>query len=125
MPGSGEAVAVVEDDPGMREALQRVLRAAGFEAVGFGSAEEFLARPPADLRCLVLDVHLPGVSGPDLQRRLVRAGTSAPVIFITAHDSPRLREEVGALHPVAFLSKPFEGDELVEAVDEALSVGDA
>lgn len=124
MPKTPEAVAVVEDDPGMRAAMQRVLRAAGFEAVAFRSAEDFLeAGPLPSLGCLVLDVRLPGISGPDLYRLLHGAGTSSPVVFVTAHDSAAVRQELLALDPVAFLKKPFEGDDLVRAVGEAMSAG--
>jgi len=122
MSGAKGAIAIVEDDAGMREALQRVLRIAGFEARGYSSAEEFLgATPCAGLRCVVLDIHLPGISGLDLQRRLVTMGRALPVIFITAHDTASARKEAGELDAVAFLVKPFEGRTLVSAVDTALA----
>jgi FixJ family two-component response regulator len=122
MSGQKGAIAVVEDDTGMREALQRVLRIAGYDARGYGSAEEFLATAPCkSLRCVVLDIHLPGISGLDLQRRLVTMGRSYPVIFITAHDTASARKEAGELNAVAFLVKPFEGRQLVSAVDTALA----
>jgi two-component system, LuxR family, response regulator FixJ len=124
MPKTPEAVAVVEDDPGMREAMQRVLRASGFETLVFRSAEDFLeAGPLPSLGCLVVDVRLPGLSGPELHRRLRRSGAAAPVIFVTAHDTESVRQEVLALDPAAFLKKPFEGDDLVRAVGEVLSAG--
>jgi two-component system, LuxR family, response regulator FixJ len=117
-----QAIAVVEDDSGMREALQRILRAAGFVVRGYGSAEEFLgACTASDLGCLVADLHLPGASGLDLQRRLVEKGRAHPVIFITAHDTVTARREADALGAVAFLVKPFEGRLLLNAVQEALS----
>lgn len=112
----------MEDDSGMREALQRMLRASGFEARGYVSAEDFLdASSVVDLGCLVVDIRLPGVSGLDLQRRLVEAGRTYPVIFITAHDTAAARKEAGELNAVAFLVKPFEGRALVGAVNEALA----
>jgi len=121
MAGQKGAIAIVEDDTGMREALQRILRIAGFEARGYVSAEEFLATEPCkSLRCVVLDIHLPGMSGLDLQRRLVTMGRPYPVIFITAHDTASARKEAGELNAVAFLVKPFEGRQLVSAVDTAL-----
>jgi FixJ family two-component response regulator len=124
MPKTPEAVAVVEDDPDLRMAMRRVLRAAGFDPSTFVSAEDFLeARPLPSFRCLVLDVRLPGLSGPELYRRLRRDGAAPPVIFVTAHDTASARQEVRALDPVAFLMKPFRGDELVRAVGEALSAG--
>lgn len=117
-----QAIAIVEDDSGMREALQRMLTAAGFDARSYGSAEEFLtASACPNLGCLVADIHLPGVSGLDLQRRLVEAGRDQPVIFITAHDTVGVRREADALGAVAFLVKPFEGRLLLKAVQEALS----
>jgi FixJ family two-component response regulator len=122
MLGQKGAIAVVEDDTGMREALQRVLRIAGYEARGYGSAEEFLATEPCkSLRCVVLDIHLPGISGLDLQRRLVTMGRPYPVIFITAHDTASARKEARDLNAVAFLIKPFEGRQLVSAVDTVLT----
>ena len=122
MSGAKGAIAIVEDDTGMREALQRVLRIAGFDARGYASAEEFLGTTPCtNLRCLVLDIHLPGISGLDLQRRLVTMGRALPVIFITAHDTASAREEAGELGTVAFLVKPFEGRTLVSAVETVLA----
>ena len=121
MPDSQGVIAVVEDDFGMREALTRMLKAAGFEARAYGSAEAFLECGSfADLNCLVVDVHLPGASGIDLQRRLTEDGEARPVVFITAHDTPRLRREAEELGAVAFLAKPFEGRVLLGAVREAL-----
>ncbi len=120
MRSSQGVIAIVEDDFGMREALTRMLKAAGFEARGYASAEEFLETKKPRAGCLVLDVHLPGASGVDLQRRLAEAGEACPVVFITAHDSPILRREAESLGAVAFLAKPFEGRLLLGAVREAL-----
>jgi FixJ family two-component response regulator len=120
MPAPRNAVGIVEDDAGMREALGRMLKAAGFEVRTFGSAEAFLENGVScDLACLVLDIHLPGASGIDLQRRLTGQGQTWPVIFITAHDSPHSRREASQLGAVAFLAKPFEGRLLLEAVQKA------
>ncbi len=113
-------IAIVEDDFGMREALTRMLKAAGFEARGYASAEDFLETECPRAGCLVADIHLPGASGIDLQRRLTEDGEACPVVFITAHDSPRLRREAEELGAVAFLAKPFEGRLLLAAVGEAL-----
>lgn len=124
MPKPPGTVAVVEDDAGLRAAMERVLRSAGFAASTFVSAEDYLeAGPRPSPGCLVLDVRLPGLSGPELYRRLRRDGAAPPIIFVTAHDTVSVREEVRALDPVAFLKKPFEGDDLVRAVGEALSSG--
>jgi len=86
-------VAVVEDDSNMRRSIQRLLSAQGFAVEGFPSAEAFLSRG-ADSRvaCLVLDIHLPGMSGVELRRRLTAAGSSLPVIFMTAIDDDAVQE---------------------------------
>ena len=106
----------------MREALRRMLTAAGYEARAYESAEAFLgACAASDLRCLVADIRLPGISGLDLQRRLVEEGHAHPVIFITAHDTVEARREADALDAVAFLIKPFEGRLLMSAVATALA----
>src|SRR5215475_5387364 len=111
------AVGIVEDDAGMREALGRMLKAAGYDARTYGSAEAFLANDArGEIACLVLDIHLPGASGMDLQRSLREDGRDRPVIFITAHDAARLRREAEELGAVAFLAKPFEGRLLLGAV---------
>ena len=118
---SRDVIAIVEDDFGMREALTRMLKAAGFDARGYDSAEAFLETKCPRAGCLVVDVHLPGASGIDLQRRLTEDGEACPVVFITAHDTPRLRREAEELGAVAFLAKPFEGRLLLEAVGEVLA----
>jgi FixJ family two-component response regulator len=101
----------------MRTALGRLLRAAGFEASLHASAEEFLdARLGAAPVCLVVDVQLGGMSGLDLQRRILRRQSRVPVIFITAHDEPATRERAASLGCLAYLCKPFEGQRLVELI---------
>jgi len=120
MPGAQGVIAIVEDDFGMREALTRMLKTAGFETRGYDSAEAFLETESPRAGCLVVDIHLPGASGIDLQRRLSEDGEACPVVFITAHDTPRLRREAEELGAVAFLAKPFEGRLLLGAVREAL-----
>ena len=112
-------IGVVEDDPSFRRALRRLLSAAGFSVATFASAEEFLASERAGaMSCLVLDVHLDGMSGFDLQQRLATAGVPIPTIFITAHDDPVTRER--ARSGVAYLRKPFREDALIGAVQQAL-----
>ncbi len=116
-------VAVVEDDDGMRKALDRLLRAAGFQPLLFSSAEAFLGTDAADVaECLVLDIHLPGLSGLELRRRLTAAGHEPPVIFITAQDDDAAREEARQLHCLAYFRKPFEGAALLQAIRQALSL---
>ena len=117
-------IAIVEDDVGMREALGRMLKTAGYDARTYGSAEAFLeSGASGNLGCLIADIHLPGASGIDLQRRLREDGQAGPVIFITAHDSALFRREADELGAIAFLAKPFEGRLLVKAVDKALEHG--
>jgi FixJ family two-component response regulator len=115
-------ILVVDDHEGMRLAVERLLLARGYPVSTFGSAEALLE---SDLRmkagCLVLDVRLPGLSGPQLRDRLAAEGVSVPVIFMTAHDDPWIREQAQAMKPVAFLHKPFKGGQLLDAIAKALS----
>jgi len=114
-------VSVVDDDESVREALPDLLREFGFAVETFASAEEFLASGRlADTRCLILDVAMPGMSGPDLQRELLKRRQQVPIVFITAHaDQWRARcLEQGA---VACLRKPFSDTALREALDAALA----
>jgi len=115
-----KTVAIVEDDPSMRPALQRMLTLAGFNVEAFDSAEQYLAWAPG-LRadCLVCDVRLPGLSGFALSRELLRAGSTVPVIFITAHDSADMFAEAMDLGATAYLPKPFDGSALVQAARKA------
>jgi FixJ family two-component response regulator len=115
-------VVVVEDDDGMRKALDRLLRAAGYQPLLFSSAEAFLGAAATDVAaCLVLDIHLPGLSGLELRRRLTASGHEPPVIFITAQDDDAAREEARQLNCLAYFRKPFEGAALLEAIRQALS----
>jgi FixJ family two-component response regulator len=121
MPDAEHPVVVVEDDASMRQAIERILGAAGFRVAAFASAEALLAEgPPAGAGCLVLDVQLPGLSGLALHQRLAAAGAAPPAIFITAHDAPATRAEVERADAVAYLTKPFRGRSLVDAVSRAL-----
>ena len=112
-------ITVVEDDSSFRRALRRLLSGAGFTVATFASAEEFLASNSSRATdCLVLDIHLGGMSGFDLQERLAAAGAPIPTVFITALDDPatRARARSGA----AYLRKPFREDALVGAIQQAL-----
>jgi FixJ family two-component response regulator len=115
-------IVVVDDDHGMRRAVERLLLARGHEVSTFASAEALLgsdARRQAG--CLILDIRLPGLSGPELRQRLAAEGVQVPVIFMTAHDDPSARAQAQAAAPVAFLEKPFDGRALLDAVARALS----
>ena len=119
-------VVVVEDDPGMREALRRVLTAGGFQVTIFASAEALLeAVLPRETACCVFDVRLPGASGLELQRVLASRGSAVPVIFMTAFDDSSVREAACRLGAAAYLMKPFGGRELVEAILAAVGVDTA
>lgn len=110
-------VAVVDDDESFSRAIERLLRAAGFEPSVFSSAETFLqatTHPAPD--CLVLDIHLPGMSGPDLCRHLTGLGKTAPIIFVTAHDEPDTREEARRAGCSAYFCKPVPGKLLLDAI---------
>jgi FixJ family two-component response regulator len=115
-------VAVVDDSDSVRESLPDLLQEFGFAARAFASAEAFLASEVANqTRCLILDVGLPGMSGPDLQQELMRRGKAIPIVFITAQGDPSLRPRLLARGAVAFLLKPFSDDALLEAVNTAIA----
>jgi len=106
----------------MSQAIERVLNAGGFEAVSFASAEAALeAGAAAAADGLVLDIHLPGMSGFELYRRLAVSGDAVPAIFITARDEPAVRDEAERLGGTgSYLPKPFSGRDLLDAVARAL-----
>ena len=115
--GDGTRVLVVEDDEGMREAIETLLDAAGMTATAYGSAEALLdGGALGDARCLITDLKLPGMSGLELLAHLHARDPHPPVIVITAHDSPGMRNEVARLGGAAFLPKPFEGNALLTAI---------
>lgn len=114
-------VAIVDDDISVRESLPDLLQQVGFAVQAFASAEEFLNADAADATtCLVLDVGLPGMSGPDLQQELARRGDRVPIVFITARGDRSLQARLLAAGAVACLFKPFSDTALIEAVETAL-----
>jgi len=114
-------VSVVDDDESVRESLPDLLREFGFAAQAFASAEEFLASDFIDdTSCLILDVAMPGMSGPDLHRELLRRKQGIPTVFITAHGSEATRPQLIAQGAVDCLLKPFSDTVLREAIDMAL-----
>jgi FixJ family two-component response regulator len=117
-------VSVVDDDVSVRKSLDRLIRSAGMEARVFASAEEFLnSDHPCKGDCLIFDVRLPGMSGIELHRHLLASKCEVPVIFITAHASDdRARLEAASDWTVAYFIKPFNGDELLDAVEVALKM---
>jgi FixJ family two-component response regulator len=111
-------IAVVDDNPSMLQGLNRLLSAHGFRVRSFASAELFLddvATCEAD--CLVLDIHLGGISGIDLQKRLLSSGRHIPVIFMTAIDTEAIRHEALDAGCIAYLTKPFLAKLLIDAIN--------
>jgi FixJ family two-component response regulator len=122
MPGADNLIGVVEDDEGVRVALDGLLRSAGLRVATFSSAEALLSSPYLQvIACLILDLHLPGMDGLSLQCRLAEEGNHIPIIVLTAHDDAEARERAIAQGAIAFLTKPFNGDLLLAAVARALS----
>jgi FixJ family two-component response regulator len=114
-------VSVVDDDESVRESLPDLLRELGFAAQAFSSAEEFLASGYVDqTRCLLLDVAMPGMSGPELQRELKRRHQKIPLVFITAQTDDAIRCRVLEQGAVDCLLKPFSETALLEAINRAL-----
>ena len=114
-------VAVVDDSESVRESLPDLLQQVGYAVEAFPSAEAFLASTSAnETSCLVLDVGLPGMSGPDLQQELTRRGKTIPIVFITAQGDKSLRPRLVAAGAAACLFKPFSDTALLEAVESAL-----
>jgi FixJ family two-component response regulator len=119
-----QLVSVVDDDEFVREALPDLLRSFGLEARPFSSAEEFLASESLGRTgCLVLDVTMPGMSGPELQLELARRKQDIPIVFITANADDSLRPKVLRRGAVAYLTKPFSDTAMLDAVNAALEIG--
>jgi FixJ family two-component response regulator len=113
-------VSVVDDDESVRESLPDLLRELGFAAQAFSSAEEFLASDClCQTRCLILDIAMPGMSGPDLQRELTLRRKAIPIVFITAHRDETVRPRLLEQGAVECLFKPFSDTALREALDAA------
>lgn len=105
-------VAIIDDDASLQAAIVSLLRSMDIPARGYDSAEAFLA-DGATVDCVISDVEMPGMSGPELQRRLRAAGQACPMIFITAYPNARLRDQVMAAGAAGFLGKPFEARALL------------
>jgi len=128
MPRSAIRIAVVDDDASVRKALARLLTASSFDTKTYGSAREFMdkfmnlgiAKPP---QCLVLDLHMPELSGLDLQHQLRRAGINIPTIIVTAHSEAGMRERCQSAGASAFLLKPLSHSSLVGAINAAIAGG--
>ena len=117
-------VSVVDDDESVRESLPDLLREFGFAAMAFSSAEEFLASDCVGrTECLILDISMPGMSGPDLKRELTRCRQEIPVVFITAQRDEAVRARMLEQGAVDCLFKPFSDTALLEALNTAFRVG--
>ena len=117
-------VYIVDDDSSVRRSLSRIVRQAGFDARDFASAEEFLAadRPPAGLpACLLLDLRMPGIGGLELQRELAAGPAPCPVIFISGNGDIPATVQAMKQGAVTFLPKPFDHDDLLRSIDEAVN----
>ena len=122
MADQKKVIAVVDDEQAMRKAIERLLTARGFATQGFASAEAFLDSCDAkDVACLVLDIHLDGMSGIELRRRLNAVRSKLAVIFITAVDDEAIQREAMEVGCVACLHKPFQASLLIDAIEKATS----
>jgi FixJ family two-component response regulator len=117
----GATVFVIDDDDLVRAAIQGMLKSVGLKAETFGTPQEFLCRQrPDGPSCLILDVELPGVSGLDFQRELAAAAICIPIIFITGHGDIPMTVKAMKSGAVEFLTKPFQDDDLINAIHQAL-----
>jgi FixJ family two-component response regulator len=120
-PAVAPTVFVVDDDAGMRSSITGLLKSAGLRSQCFGAAEEFLQSNRPDVpSCLVLDVSLPGISGLDFQHKLADAGIQIPIIFITGHGDIPMTVKAMKSGAVEFLTKPFDDQELLDAILQGL-----
>jgi FixJ family two-component response regulator len=120
-PAATPTVYIIDDDRGMRQAIQDLVESVGLRAEVFATGEEFLRRQPAPAPgCLVLDVRLPQMSGLDFQRRLAESGVSIPIIFITAHGDIPMSVRALKSGAMEFLTKPFRDQDLLDAIQQAL-----
>jgi len=117
-------VSIVDDDESVRESLHDLLREFGFAAQAFASAEEFLASDyVGQTKCLILDIAMPGMSGPDLQRELAHRRQAIPIVFITAHADESVRPHLLGQGAVECLLKPFSDTALLGALNAAFREG--
>jgi FixJ family two-component response regulator len=119
----GTRISIVDDDTSMREAIKTLIGAMGVSVDEFSSAEDFLHSPQSQVDCLILDVRMPGLSGLELQRRLVADNRPVPIVFVTAHYLEE-EERISAMEAgaVAFLSKPFTEQELLNAISASATI---
>lgn len=114
-------IAIVDDDQSVRLAIDNLVRSLGYESNQFSCAEHFLAG--ANLKrtsCLITDVQMPGMSGLELQSELINIGLDMPIIFITAYPEESMRKRAKACGAKCFLSKPFEGQTMIECIERVI-----
>ena len=117
-------IAVVDDDESVRDSLKTLLRSAGYRVMTYESAEVYLDSGMTNgIACLILDVRMPGMDGPELQIRLNNQPPRVPIIFITAHDDGPVRERVLSAGAVEVLNKPFAPSALLSTLQLALDAG--
>jgi FixJ family two-component response regulator len=118
-------VAIVDDDASVRVTTDSLVRSLGYVVDTFASAEEFLrANRPDDFSCVIADVQMPGMSGVELQAHLLAQGYHVPFIFVTAFPDDRVRAQALGAGAICYLTKPFEGDSLVQCLQAALKKRD-
>jgi FixJ family two-component response regulator len=123
MPGSALLIAIVDDEECVRKALERLLRSAGFHSVCFRSGEEFLeSLEICQPDCTILDLHLPGLSGLEVQQYLSRNRIDLPCVIMTGRDEPGTREQIFAAGANGYLTKPFDQRELMKIICAAVRV---
>lgn len=122
MTETNPTIFIVDDDPSVRESTKLMLEGVGFNVKTFASAQDFLkAKLQEGLGCLILDVRMPGISGLDLQEKLVSAKSLLPVIFITGHGTVPMSVRAMKAGAVDFLQKPFEEQDLLDAINRAIT----
>jgi FixJ family two-component response regulator len=115
-------ISIVDDDDSLRRSLGNLLRSLGFRVQEFASAQAFIGSQNArETACLILDVRMPGMNGLDLQRHIAASGWRVPIVFITSHADDDARTRALAAGAVGFLSKPFHEQDILDAINAALS----
>jgi FixJ family two-component response regulator len=118
---SRPVIAIVDDDPSVREGLKSLIRSAGWSVETFASAQEFLGRPQANVpSCLILDLQLPDLSGLDLQKRMAATDLEIPIVFITGHGDIPASVQAMKAGALEFLTKPVDEQDLLRAIQEAI-----
>jgi FixJ family two-component response regulator len=116
-----KTVAVVDDDPEMRASLATLLDALGYRAETYDSAETFLTcASTCSASCLVVDINLGDITGVELVHQLLADGLKWPIIFMSGHDDPAIKNQASAFDPIAFLLKPFRANDLIDAIKKAV-----